>query len=482
MLDVQDFDDGKSTGTSTPCPPTPRLPPPGLPPPVPKSRPLELPLDDDGSNPFLDGGLVPPRAAALVAFDLGSKHDAEAELDILNIHTPFAQKAFQSVTPSTSSNLNKPIPSLMTQLTQEQTTEAQLKEYSTAEVYDKNQQLYHESIPDVPIVSVLSPISLLREEYEKGSQAFVKQIDWLKEQGYTRIRRARGDGDCFYRSLAFRYVEKLLESPQEDKDITVASSLSILSSTRDHILQAGTDAFILEEPYETITSIIQNITTPNGKGLVLDADRLLARFQDNGEDEEAAPAYITYYLRMITSAHIKNNSEQYEPFFYDVERDEQLTVEDFCSRHVDPVGVEADHVQMQALCKELQINLEVAYLDGHSSDSVNFHHFNEGPEGEEPITLLYRQNEDVGRVFMNLASRISQVLPRFRTDDIRVPIQLSDTFTGLSLSRFMNLVEEDYERSEKVVQLRDELIKQLRQARRAHLRERFPQLGGGWTE
>ncbi|TFK17227.1 cysteine proteinase [Coprinopsis marcescibilis] len=220
----------------------------------------------------------------------------------------------------------------------------------------------------------LSPISLLWEEYEKGSQAFVKQIDWLKEQGYTRIRRARGDGDCFYRSLVFRYVEKLLESLQEDRDTT----------------------FILEEPYETITSITQKITTPNGKGLVLNADRLLARFQDNGEDDEAPPAYITYYLRMITasggttpSAYIKNNSEQYEPSFYDVER-EQLTVDDFCSRHVDPVGVEADHVKMQALCKELQINLEVAHLGGHSSDSVNFHHFNEGPEGEEPITLLYR--------------------------------------------------------------------------------------------
>ena len=34
----------------------------------------------------------------------------------------------------------------------------------------------------------------LREEYENGSQGFVKQIDWLISQGWSGIRRARGDG------------------------------------------------------------------------------------------------------------------------------------------------------------------------------------------------------------------------------------------------------------------------------------------------
>ena len=44
------------------------------------------------------------------------------------------------------------------------------------------------------------PIGKLREEYESGaSSTFVMQIDYLKGQGYSHIRRTRGDGDCFYR-------------------------------------------------------------------------------------------------------------------------------------------------------------------------------------------------------------------------------------------------------------------------------------------
>jgi ubiquitin thioesterase protein OTUB1 len=45
-------------------------------------------------------------------------------------------------------------------------------------------------------------MSALRAEYENGSGSFIKQIDFLKSQGYEGIRRSRGDGDCFYRCLS----------------------------------------------------------------------------------------------------------------------------------------------------------------------------------------------------------------------------------------------------------------------------------------
>jgi hypothetical protein len=52
-----------------------------------------------------------------------------------------------------------------------------------------------------PAISELAPLSALRAEYENGSGSFIKQIDFLKSQGYEGIRRSRGDGDCFYRCL-----------------------------------------------------------------------------------------------------------------------------------------------------------------------------------------------------------------------------------------------------------------------------------------
>jgi ubiquitin thioesterase protein OTUB1 len=50
-----------------------------------------------------------------------------------------------------------------------------------------------------PAIAELAPLSALRAEYENGSGSFIRQIDFLKAQGYKGIRRSRGDGDCFYR-------------------------------------------------------------------------------------------------------------------------------------------------------------------------------------------------------------------------------------------------------------------------------------------
>ena len=53
-----------------------------------------------------------------------------------------------------------------------------------------------------PLIAELAPLTTLRAEYEGSSESFVKQIDFLINQGYQGIRRSRGDGDCFYRCVS----------------------------------------------------------------------------------------------------------------------------------------------------------------------------------------------------------------------------------------------------------------------------------------
>lgn len=50
-----------------------------------------------------------------------------------------------------------------------------------------------------PLVSTPVPLSVIREEYLKGSQQIVKKLDYLQDNGWDQVWRARGDGDCFYR-------------------------------------------------------------------------------------------------------------------------------------------------------------------------------------------------------------------------------------------------------------------------------------------
>ncbi len=49
----------------------------------------------------------------------------------------------------------------------------------------------------------------LPAEYEEGSHVFLAKIATLEGQ-YSQIRRARGDGNCFFRSFMFAYMEHLM--------------------------------------------------------------------------------------------------------------------------------------------------------------------------------------------------------------------------------------------------------------------------------
>lgn len=80
-----------------------------------------------------------------------------------------------------------------------------------------------------PLISPPTPLMVIRDEYLNGSQTVVKKLDWLQENGWDQVWRARGDGDCFYRcesscglvkdeglkAVAFTiaYILKILHSP-----------------------------------------------------------------------------------------------------------------------------------------------------------------------------------------------------------------------------------------------------------------------------
>lgn len=160
-------------------------------------------------------------------------------------------------------------------------------------------------------------MSALRAEYEGGSRSFVDQIDYLISQGYVSIRRARGDGDCFYRcelqractlelgyhhcvrflidhrtifpaALAFGFIEYLLNSPQTG--VAVALATSLLESTVPRLESAGFQKLVFEDFYEVLLSLIQQILVPEPGGTTLTSETLLEAFQSpEGEPRSVTP-------------------------------------------------------------------------------------------------------------------------------------------------------------------------------------------------
>jgi len=242
-----------------------------------------------------------------------------------------------------------------------------------------------------PLISILQPMTVLREEYEQGNPVFIHQIDWLQTQGYLGVRRAKGDGDCFYRALAFAYISQLLES--SDQDLSVTTALALLESQLDMFKHpdVGFHEIVYEDFYDTFTGLIKSIIQPQPDMPKLTPQRLLEAFNDAETSNS-----IVVYLRLLTSAEIRLNAESYEGFLFHPETDEMLTPVDFCIQFVEPVNKEADEVHIRALTRALHLNVEVAYLDGRGNQGsepglvrVNFVKV-ENVEDHTPIRLLYR--------------------------------------------------------------------------------------------
>ncbi|KAF8591761.1 cysteine proteinase [Ramaria rubella] len=271
------------------------------------------------------------------------------------------------------------------------TLDSELQSLTPAQLHELQQNMLDEAAESQHrlLIGPLSSLNALRAEYEGGSMSFVKKIDWLqKEKGFKGIRRTRGDGDCFYRSLAFSYIERIMRA--QDVALAVATSISVLQSTLNMLQLAGFDAMVYEDFYEIFVSLIQQVVTPDASdGKTLNTTILLEAFQDPQVSNS-----IVVFLRLLTSAQIRTDPENYEPFLFHQDTLEPLPVREFCESSVEAVGREADHVQISALSRALRINVKVAYLDGRGNDEkvdfVELQNVEEGYNGMQDVVLLYR--------------------------------------------------------------------------------------------
>ncbi|KAI0277807.1 peptidase C65 Otubain-domain-containing protein [Russula aff. rugulosa BPL654] len=274
----------------------------------------------------------------------------------------------------------------------EVTEDTDIRSLTPAHLYELNQSHLEDAVPfSRPAISELAPLSALRAEYENGSGSFIKQIDYLKAQGYEGIRRSRGDGDCFYRSLIFAYIERIFF--REDRKVAVESSIATLEGFLPKLRDVGFTDMVIDESFEIPRDLIRGIivdSQPAGStttGTTMTRAQLLKEFQD-----ECTSNYLVTFMRMVTSTQIQSEPETYEPFLIHPDTGETMGVKEFCKAVVEVLGKEADHVQLTAISQAFKVNLKIAYLDGRSQDGrVEFVTFNHASDqNESPLTLLYR--------------------------------------------------------------------------------------------
>ncbi|XP_060213534.1 OVARIAN TUMOR DOMAIN-containing deubiquitinating enzyme 1 [Lycium barbarum] len=258
------------------------------------------------------------------------------------------------------------------------------------DIMQQHSAIQAEEALKVPFVGDKEPVSSLQAEYQSGSPILLQKIKVLSEQ-CAAIRRTRGDGNCFFRSFMFAYLEHILNSQDQAEVQRVKANIEECKMT---LLSLGYAEFTFEDCFALFIEQLESVL--QGSEDSISHDELLKRSRDPSVSD-----YVVMFLRFVTSGEIRKRSEFFEPFILGLTNS---SVEQFCKSSVEPMGEESDHVHITALSDALGVPVRVVYLDRssceNSSINLNHHDFvptcgNVGNNGDSEtinpfITLLYR--------------------------------------------------------------------------------------------
>ncbi|EYU28472.1 hypothetical protein ABFS82_11G080100 [Erythranthe guttata] len=248
----------------------------------------------------------------------------------------------------------------------------------------------------IPFVGDKEPLSSLAAEYKSGNPIILEKIKVLTEQ-YAAVRRTRGDGNCFFRSFMFAYLEHILESQDRAEVDRITASVEYCRKT---LLSLGYAEFTFEDFFALFLEQLESVLS--GPEASISHEELVERSRDQSVSD-----YVVMFFRFITSGEIRNRSEFYEPFIQGLTN---TSVEQFCKSSVEPMGEESDHVHITAISDALGVAIRIVYLDRSCDDkgSVTVNHHDFSPVARDPTNANINNNSNNSqpiKPFINLLYR-----------------------------------------------------------------------------
>lgn len=200
------------------------------------------------------------------------------------------------------------------------------------------------------------------------------KIQDLVNCGYEHVRLIRGDGDCFYRAVAFAF---LVACP----DLALFRRQAVEYLERGGYEDYAYECFIEELPELSDTNPSSN-SASSIEGLQR-AEALRIQWTENPYKANAS----LMVFRLLTAAHLKLFRNVFEVYVEEGQFDALVQA-------VECIGTEADSVAVSGLAGALGTSLRVAYLDP-TPGPLNFHSVD--PVGDSCVRcsgelscLLYR--------------------------------------------------------------------------------------------
>jgi len=231
----------------------------------------------------------------------------------------------------------------------------------------QTQDIEKEIAKEQPFISDIQDFSALEEEY-KNDVIYLGKVKELKAK-YSKLRRTRGDGNCFYRAFGFAYLELLLQKEEECQKFAEA-----MEHIKKSLLDDVFPRFTLDEFHESFMKVLKRVEKDATSKDLLDI------FNDKEESD-----YIVVYLRLLVSGYLQHHEDFYSNFI-----EGGRTVKEFCSQDVEPMDRESDHIQITALTCAVKVPIRVEYMD-RADHTVTTHDFTvEDNKAKPVIHLIYR--------------------------------------------------------------------------------------------
>ncbi|KAF7025794.1 hypothetical protein CFC21_037952 [Triticum aestivum] len=227
----------------------------------------------------------------------------------------------------------------------------------------------------------------VRKYYLVSDLATGQGVDHL--DAYSKFRPVTGDGECFYRSFIFSYLEQVLDRHDTHEEHRLLDALKRVSV--QHADLRWTSEF--PRSYRVFKKLIKKVKRWKRHGRwkwnsiastsSYRKEKLLEFFRSYDTTED-----ILTFLRLVVAIWICSHGKQYEPRIPGLDR--RYSLKDWCFQHVTPSRQYADHVMMTALAEALEVPLRVEQLNGGPAQDIYT-----GPGPGIPhvsVTLLYTGN------------------------------------------------------------------------------------------
>mmetsp|Transcript_12363 Transcript_12363/g.8999 ORF Transcript_12363/g.8999 Transcript_12363/m.8999 type:complete len:166 (+) Transcript_12363:57-554(+) len=156
---------------------------------------------------------------------------------------------------------------------------------------DRMNEIKEEIASTTPFISDLLELAVLKEEYRENK--FENCFDELNKR-YTHVRRARRDGNCFYRAFFFQLFEFFINNKESKM---YESFLARLEGSKKELVESGIDEIVIEDFYDQFVNTVKDIKTVEKEKSIEFLNKALC-------NKDTTP-YLIMFARFLAALYLK---------------------------------------------------------------------------------------------------------------------------------------------------------------------------------